>query len=45
MVVERALLGSSQTLADNLIAVLMNGIVALYFWNILRGDWKTLPIL
>jgi hypothetical protein len=43
MAIERALLGSSQTLADNLIAILMNGIVALYFWNILRGDWKTLP--
>ena len=42
MAVERALLGSSQTLADNLIAILMNGIVALYFWNILRSDWKTL---
>jgi hypothetical protein len=32
-----------QTLADNLIAILMNGIVAAYFWNILRGEWATLP--
>ncbi len=32
-----------QTLADNLIAILMNGIVAAYFWNILRGEWTTLP--
>ncbi len=32
-----------QTLADNLIAILMNGIVAAYFWNILRGEWVTLP--
>jgi hypothetical protein len=31
-----------QTLADNLIAILMNGIVAVYFWNILRGEWATL---
>jgi hypothetical protein len=31
-----------QTLADNLIAILMNGIVAAYFWNILRGEWATL---
>ena len=33
----------SQTLADNVIAILMNGIVAAYFWNILRGEWSTLP--
>lgn len=33
---------SQQTLADNLIAILMNGIVAAYFWNILRSEWKTL---
>ncbi len=31
-----------QTLADNLIAIIMNGIVAFYFWNILRGEWATL---
>jgi uncharacterized protein DUF5671 len=31
-----------QTLADNLIAILMNGMVAVYFWNILRGEWTTL---
>jgi len=34
---------SEQTLADNLIAILMNGIVAAYFWNILRNEWLTLP--
>lgn len=38
----RALVGGSQTLADNLIAILMNGIVAAYFWNILRNEWATL---
>jgi hypothetical protein len=32
-----------QTLADNLIAIVMNGIVATYFWNILREEWPTLP--
>lgn len=32
-----------QSLADNLIAIIMNGIVAAYFWNILRGEWATLP--
>ena len=31
-----------QSLADNLIAIVMNGIVAAYFWNILRGEWATL---
>ncbi len=33
---------SQQTLADNLIAILMNGIVAAYFWKILRSEWNTL---
>lgn len=32
-----------QTIADNLIAIFMNGIVAAYFWSVLRGDWSTLP--
>jgi uncharacterized protein DUF5671 len=31
-----------QTLADNLIAIIMNGIVAAYFWNVLRDEWATL---
>jgi hypothetical protein len=31
-----------QTLADNLIAMLMNGVVAAYFWRILREEWATL---
>ncbi|HUG33891.1 MAG TPA: DUF5671 domain-containing protein [Anaerolineales bacterium] len=31
-----------QSIADNFIAILMNGIVAAYFWNVLRGDWATL---
>jgi hypothetical protein len=34
---------SEQTLADNLIAIVMNGVVAAYFWNILRNEWATLP--
>src|SRR3972149_6081280 len=41
--VERALLGGYQTWPDNLIAILMNTLVAAYFWNVLRGEWKTLP--
>lgn len=43
MPVERALLGGVQSWPDNLIAILMNVLVAAYFWNILRGEWKTLP--
>ncbi|HJS19688.1 MAG TPA: DUF5671 domain-containing protein [Anaerolineales bacterium] len=33
---------SEQTLADNLIAIVMNLIVAAYFWNVLRSDWSKL---
>jgi len=41
--VERAFRAfSEQTLADNLIAIVMNGIVAAYFWNILRAEWEML---
>lgn len=31
-----------QTLADNLVAIVMNGIVASYFWTTLRYEWDTL---
>lgn len=41
--VERAIVGGLQTWPDNLIAIAMNGIVAVYFWNILVNEWKTLP--
>jgi Domain of unknown function (DUF5671) len=40
---DRAIVGGLQTWPDNLIAILMNAIVAAYFWNILRGEWRTLP--
>jgi hypothetical protein len=39
----RALVGGFQTWQDNLIAMFINGVVALYFWNILRAEWKSLP--
>ena len=39
----RAFLGGSQTLTDNAIAIVMNLIVAAYFWSVLRNEWKTLP--
>lgn len=32
----------NQSLADNLIAIVMNLIVAAYFWNVLRSEWATL---
>jgi hypothetical protein len=38
-----ALFGGSQTWIDNLIAILMNGVAAAYFWNTLRGIWPQLP--
>jgi hypothetical protein len=43
LAVERAFSAfRNQTLADNLIAIVMNGIVAAYFWNVLRNEWATL---
>ncbi len=35
----RALLDGSQTFSDNLIAILLNGILALYFFKVVREDW------
>ncbi|NOY98235.1 MAG: hypothetical protein GXP40_03385, partial [Chloroflexi bacterium] len=37
----RAMLGGSQTLSDNLLAAVMNGILAAYFVYVLRDDWAT----
>ncbi len=39
----RALLGGLQTWQDNLIAIFINGVVAFYFWTVLRDAWKSLP--
>jgi hypothetical protein len=38
----RAFIGPSQTWSDNLIAMLMNALVAVYFIYILRGDWRSI---
>jgi hypothetical protein len=38
----RAFLGGFQTWQDNLIAIFINALVALYFWNVLRDAWKSL---
>ncbi len=40
---DNALVGGSQSWPDNLIAIGMNALVAAYFFNILRNEWKTLP--
>jgi hypothetical protein len=39
----RAIVGGSQTWVDNLIAIIINVLLAAYFWNILREEWRTLP--
>jgi hypothetical protein len=37
-----AMLGGSQSPADNIIAILMNGMVVVYFLTVVRRDWKTI---
>ncbi len=41
--VSRAIVGGSQTWIDNLIAIVINLLIAAYFWNILKDEWRTLP--
>ena len=38
----RAFVGGGQVWSDNVIAILMNLLVAVYFFYILRGDWKAI---
>ncbi len=38
----RALVGGTQTWSDNLIAIVINLLIAAYFWNVLKQNWKTL---
>jgi hypothetical protein len=38
----RAIVGGSQTWLDNLIAIVINLLIAAYFWNILKAEWRTL---
>src|SRR5688500_13416404 len=38
----RALLGGAQTWQDNLIAIVLNGVAAAYFFNVLRSNWQSL---
>jgi len=37
----QAMFGGDQTWSDNLIAILLNGVVALYIYSVLSGDWRT----
>ncbi len=39
----QALLGGDQTLSDNLIAILLNGVLVAYFYYVLKADWKATP--
>ncbi len=39
-----AFLGPNQTWSDNLIAVVINAIVAAYFITVLRADWQIIPV-
>jgi hypothetical protein len=41
LTVQRAVFGGNQTLADNLIAIAVNLLLAFYFARILRSDWKS----
>jgi hypothetical protein len=41
--VTRAIVGGSQTWVDNLIAIIVNLLIAAYFWNTLKEEWRTLP--
>jgi hypothetical protein len=38
----RAIFGGSQTWIDNLIAIAINLLIAAYFWNILKDEWRAL---
>jgi hypothetical protein len=38
----RAVVGGAQSWLDNLIAILINLLIAAYFWNVLKANWRTL---
>jgi hypothetical protein len=41
---QAAVVGSQQTWSDNLIALLMNALIAAYFVTVLRADWKQITL-
>ncbi|NOH01120.1 MAG: hypothetical protein HND47_03665 [Chloroflexi bacterium] len=38
----RAIVGGTQSWLDNLIAIVINLLIAAYFWNVLRENWRAL---
>lgn len=38
----RAIVGGSQTWVDNLLAIVVNLLIAAYFWNVLKSNWRAL---
>ncbi|HNK62404.1 MAG TPA: DUF5671 domain-containing protein [Anaerolineales bacterium] len=38
----RAVVGGSQTWLDNLIAIVINLLIAAYFWNVLKENWRSI---
>ena len=38
----RAIVGGTQSWTDNLIAIVINLLIAAYFWNILKHNWRSL---
>lgn len=38
----RAVIGGSQSWPDNLIALVVNLLIAVYFWNVLKANWSKL---
>jgi hypothetical protein len=40
--VSRAIVGGTQTWVDNLIAIVVNLLIAAYFWQTLQSEWRTL---
>lgn len=43
--ISRAMLGGNQIFTDNLVAIVLNTVAAVYFYRILRRDWETLDDL
>ncbi len=41
--VDRAIVGGAQTWIDNLIAIVVNLLIAAYFWNVAQSEWRSLP--
>jgi hypothetical protein len=38
-----AYLGGDQTLSDNLVAIILNGLIAAYFYTVVVADWNAAP--